>query len=240
MRATELLYLDDSYRTSFRARIVDVSEQNVVLDRTLFYPRGDGQMSDRGHLSVWGKQYPVLAVENRGGVVAHTVDRPLPSLGDPVEGHIDWDFRYAMMRAHSALHVVAGAIHRELGAAVTRSRLSPDCVRLELVRDDLSSEHIAAIERASNNVIDAGHPVRARLLSRSAASRMPDVVSTGASAGQATSETVRVVHIGNFYAQIDGGTHVANTLEIGNIRVTNVMRLDPTTHRLEIRLPPLH
>src|SRR4051794_38975984 len=90
MADTELLYLSDSYLREFDAEVVDVQDQNVVLSRTAFFPRGGGQMSDRGTLQADGRTWNVISVEKRGDVF-HTVEGEPPPAGTHARGLVDWD-----------------------------------------------------------------------------------------------------------------------------------------------------
>ena len=164
MQATELLYLTDSYLREFDATVVDVQEQNVILDRTAFYPRGGGQMSDRGVLRSEDASWPVIAVEKRGLEVIHTVEGKPPVAGSQVRGEIDWDFRYLMMRTHSALHVLCGVIYHQFNSQVTGCQMYPDRARMDFTLADLDAERIREIERLSNKAIEDGHPVKVQFV----------------------------------------------------------------------------
>src|SRR5579872_1392065 len=126
MQETELLYLTDSYLREFDAKVLRAEDGAVVLDRTAFYPRGGGQMSDRGVLRALGNEYPVVAVEKRGAQVFHTIQDESPIAGLKVHGVVDWEHRYNMMRTHTALHVLSGVIYREFGAQVTGCQMYPE------------------------------------------------------------------------------------------------------------------
>jgi misacylated tRNA(Ala) deacylase len=239
MNETELLYLTDSYLRSFDARVVDVQDQNVVLDRTAFYPRGGGQMSDRGTLLSDSARWPVVAVEKRGETVFHTVEGEPPAPGDSVRGEIDWEFRYQMMRTHTALHVLCGVIYHQFFSVVTGNQMYPDRARMDFSLADLTPERVAEIERLTNEAIAAGHPVRVRFLPRSEADRMPELIRTKINMVPAHVDPVRTVEIVGLDLQADGGTHVANTLEVRGIRVTRTENKGRENRRLEIQLAPL-
>jgi len=234
---TELLYLKDAYLREFDARIVDVDDHNVVLDRTAFYPRGGGQMADRGFLQVGARRFPVIAVEKRGGAVYHTVEGALPEPG-PVRGIVDWDFRYQMMRTHSALHVLCGIIFRHYGAQVTGCQMYPDRARMDFTLSDLNPDRVREIERLSNEAVNAGLPVRARFVRRSEANLIPDLIRTKINLVPPEIDPIRTVEIVGLDLQADGGTHVANTLEIGGIAITKTENKGRENRRLEIRLSP--
>lgn len=238
MTATELLYLTDSYAREFDARVVGHEDRAVVLDRTLFYPRGGGQMSDIGTLTAFGVHYPVIAVEKRGEVVYHTVDGPLPDIGAPVHGEIDWQHRYTMMRTHTALHVLCGVIYREYGAHVTGCQMYTDRARMDFTLADLTAERVREIERLSNEAIESGYPVKVRFLPRREADLRPELIRTKISLVPPHIDPIRTVEIVGLDLQADGGTHVANTIEVGRLTITKAENKGRENRRLEIRLSP--
>lgn len=239
MTATDLLYLEDSYLQDFEACVLEVQDHAVVLDRTAFYPRGGGQMSDRGWLEEDGRRYPVIAVEKRGDQVYHTLEGDPPRRGAEVRGSIDWDFRYQMMRTHSALHVLCGVIYRHYGAQVTGCQMYPDRARMDFTLADLTPERVREIERLSNEAIESGYPVRVRFLPRAQANITPELIRTKVNLIPAHVDPVRTVEIVGLDLQADGGTHVANTVEIGGIRIVKTENKGRENRRLEIQLPPL-
>lgn len=233
---TELLFLDDSYARRFSARVLSVADHSVALDRTLFYPRGGGQMADRGSLTAFGRRFPIVAVEKRGDVVMHTVEGELPAAGTEIEGDIDWDHRYRMMRTHTALHVLCGVIFRRYGAQVTGCQMYPDRARMDFTLEDLTRERIDEIERVSNEAIVSGLPVRSRWIPRREAELIPELIRTKINLVPPQIDPIRVVEIMGLDLQADGGTHVANTLEVGGIRVTRTENKGRENRRLEIEL----
>jgi misacylated tRNA(Ala) deacylase len=235
---TDLLFLDNSYERRFKARVVAVEDNNVVLDRTLFYPRGGGQMADTGELHVFRQPYRVIGVEKRGDVVHHTVDGRPPRPGDDVDGEIDWDHRYTMMRTHTALHVLCGVIFRRYGAQVTGCQMYPDRARMDFTLDDLSKDRVEDIARLSNEAITSGLPVRARWVARREAEMIPALIRTKINLVPRHIDPIRVVEIQGLDLQADGGTHVANTLEVGGIRITKTENKGRENRRIEIVLLP--
>jgi misacylated tRNA(Ala) deacylase len=233
---TELVYLRDSYLREIDARILDVDEHSVILDRTILFPRGGGQMSDRGWLRAFGKTYPVIAVEKRGDTVFHTVEGDLPENGIEVHVDIDWEFRYQMMRTHTALHVLCGVIYREYSAQVTGCQMYPDRARMDFTLADLTPERIKNIDRLSNEVIHAGHPVRVHFIPRREADLVPDLIRTKVNLIPREVDPVRTIEIVGLDLQADGGTHVANTFEIGGIDIVKTENKGKENRRLEIRL----
>ena len=196
-------------------------------------------MSDRGTLRVDGRWYNVIAVERRGTRVYHTVEGTPASIGAEVTGAIDWDFRYHMMRTHSALHVLSGVSFRLYGAQVTGCQMYRTRATMDFTLADLTPARIQEIERRSNHAISAGHPVRVRFVPRREADLMPELIRTKISLVPAEVDPVRVVEIVDLDLQADGGTHVANTLEICAVRVVKAENKGRENRRLEIELSPL-
>ncbi len=236
MQATELLYLHDSYLTTATARVIAVDGQNVVLDRTVFYPRGGGQMADRGCLHSYGHTSSVIAAEKRGDAVFHTLDGVIPAVGSQVECHIDWEYRYQMMRTHTALHVLCGVIYHHYGAQVTGCQMYPDRARMDFSLADLSKERLDDIDRLSNQAIMSGFPVRTNWIPRERANFMPELVRTKINLVPPQVDPIRTVEIVGLDLQADGGTHVANTLEVGSLGIVSAENKGRDNRRIQIEL----
>jgi misacylated tRNA(Ala) deacylase len=236
MNPTELLYLTDSYVRTFDARVVDVSEHAVVLDRTAFYPRGGGQMSDQGWIEAYGERYRIINVEKRGDQVFHTVDGKVPPLGYRVRGEIDWDHRYLMMRTHTALHVLCGVIYHRYSAVVTGCQMYPERARMDFTLADLTPERVREIEEMSNDAIREGYPVRTCFVPRREADLIPELIRTKINLVPKEIDPIRTVEIVGLDLQADGGTHVNNTLEVGGIRIIKTENKGRENRRLEIEL----
>lgn len=239
MAGTELLYLADSYLREFDARIVAVDDRSVVLDQTGFYPRGGGQMADIGSVARYRLRNKIIAVEKRGDTVYHTLDGEPPEVGARVHGTVDWTHRYQMMRTHTALHVLCGVIYREYGSVVTGCQMYPDRARMDFSLADLTVDRVREIERTSNEAIAAGLPVRIRFIPRSEADLMPELIRTKINLVPAHVDPVRIIEIVGLDLQADGGTHVANTLEVGSLRITRTENKGRENRRLEIELPAI-
>jgi len=237
IRVTELLYLDDSYLTAFDARVVERTDTGVVLDRTLFYARGGGQMGDTGELRGAGGRAKVLGTEKRDGQVWHVVEANGLSEGEQVNGAIDWDHRYQQMRTHTALHILCGIIFKQYRATVTGCQMYPDKARMDFTLGDLSPERIKEIERLSNEAVKAGYAVRSRWVSRTEAERIPDLVRTRVSLLPPEMDPIRIVEITGLDLQADGGTHVRNTFEVGGITIVKTENKGAANKRIEIVIP---
>ncbi|RMG56554.1 MAG: alanyl-tRNA editing protein [Acidobacteria bacterium] len=235
---TELLFLTDSYVKTFNARVIDLdeAERAVCLDRTAFYPGGGGQPHDVGHLVVGDRTLPVTKVKRRGRQVWHGIEGPLPAVGTMVMGRLDWPRRYRLMRTHTALHVVCGVVWRDYRALVTGSHMEPLRGRLDFEFEGLRRELIDEIERKVNAEIERGRPVRVKILPRAEAFQIPDLIRTKVNLLPEDITEVRVVDIVGLDLQADGGTHVANTREVGRVRIADYRSKGRINKRIYIEL----
>jgi len=215
--ATELLYLTDAYLRSFAARVIEVDAegQRVALDRTAFYPTGGGQPHDTGTLE--GRQ--VVGVRKEGDTVWHQIEGDLPAVGDEVEGEVDWERRHALMRTHTALHVLCGVIWNEWGKAVTGGNMEPLSARMDFEFDPLPEGFGPRVEELVNMELAADRKIDVSFLPRGTALADEDLIRTKVNLIPESVSEIRVVDIVGLDKQADGGTHVASTAEVGRIRV---------------------
>jgi misacylated tRNA(Ala) deacylase len=234
---TELLHLSDCYLREFDAVVTAVAEDAVVLDRTAFYPQGGGQPSDVGILrDAEGREYSVRVVQKAKGRVLHKLDGQPPPAGSEVWGFIDWDRRYKLMRTHTALHILCGVIWRDYGASVTGGNMQPLRARMDFELESMSAEFSDEVEAKINEEVEAARPVGTRILPREEAFQIPDLIRTKINLLPESIREVRVVEIEGLDLQADGGTHVANTSEVGRIRVTGHESKGRINKRLRIEL----
>ncbi len=232
---TELLHMEDSYVREFDSSVVALIGQVVRLDRTAFYPGGGGQPPDVGWLRWLGGETRVADVKEEEGVVWHVLEGPVPSVGQDVHGALDWERRYAIMRHHSALHVLAGTVHHLYKASVTGVAIYPDRARMDFSLEDLSKEWVAAIEAEANRVIQEGRRILVRWISREEFEHA-DLVRLARNLVPSDLQRIRVIEIEGFDAQADSGTHVANTQEIGRLVITKTDNKGKINRRMEIAL----
>lgn len=212
---TELLYLRDAYLRSFDATVTAVEGDRVALDRTAFYPTGGGQPHDTGTLG--GRA--VTGVRKEGDTVWHTLDGDPPAVGEQVHGEVDWDRRHALMRTHTALHVLCGVIWNEWGVPVTGGNMEPLSARMDFELDPTPEGFGARVEELVNEALAADHPIEVSFLPRSEAVLDEALIRTKVSLIPESVAEIRVVDIVGLDKQADGGTHVASTAEVGRIRV---------------------
>jgi misacylated tRNA(Ala) deacylase len=214
-RVSELLYLRDAYLRSFRATVVDLAPGAVALDRTAFYPTGGGQPHDTGTLGGG----TVTDVRKDGDVVWHHLEGDGPAVGTEVEGVIDWDRRHALMRTHTALHVLCGVIWNEWRVPVTGGNMEPLAARMDFEFDPLPEGFARRVEELVNDELAADRAVEVEFLPRGTALEDADLIRTKVSLVPDTVAEIRVVDIVGLDKQADGGTHVRTTGEVGRVRV---------------------
>ena len=216
---TELLYQTDSYLKEFDAVVTAVipDEKAVVLNRSAFYPGGGGQPNDVGMLA----DLNVVKVRKAGGDVLHILDGDLPTIGTRVHGMINWDRRYQLMRTHTAMHILCGCVFRDYGAQVTGGDMEPLKGRMDFEFERLQKELVTVIETAINHEVQAGRDVRVQILPRAEAFQIPDLIRTKINLLPEGIQQARTVEIVGLDLQADGGTHVKNTSEVGQIRVVD-------------------
>lgn len=233
---TELLYQTDSYLREFDA-VASASEGNaVLLDRLAFFPGGGGQMADKGTLH-WGQETrTVTGFERRAGTPWVLLDGAAPPAGAAVRGVVDWDHRYRMMRTHTALHILCGVVFRVYGALVTGGNMTLTEARMDFELEHMSERFAAEVEERVNAEVAAAREVRVRVLPREEAFQIPDLIRTKINLLPPEIANVRVVEIVGLDLQADGGTHVANTREVGPVRVVGHESKGRINKRLRIAL----
>ena len=242
---TDQLYLRDAYLKTMDATVQEIRDGAVILDRTVFYATGGGQQHDTGALT-WtddaGDVHTcrVTEVKKQGADLLHKIEGDAPPVGATVFGEIDWDRRYLLMRYHTALHSVSGVIYRLFGSLVTGGQMYTDRARMDFALEDLSAERKQAIEDETNRLLAEGHPIHVTVLPREEAFQIPDLIRTNINLLPPTIQEVRIVHIEGIDQQADGGTHVANTTEVGRVRISKSENKGRINKRLEIVLENGH
>ena len=216
---TELLFHRESYLKEFEAIVTDVVDGGVILDRTAFYAGGGGQPTDSGVLTSAGENYDVTGIKRVDGQVVHLISGRLPSAGTTVNGLIDWDRRYLLMRTHTALHILCGVVWRDYGAQVTGGDMKPGEGRRDFEFENFSAELVVELEVRINNEVAHGRDIHINNLSREEADQVPDLIRTKVNLLPPNIQNVRAIDIHGLDLQADGGTHVANTREVGTIKV---------------------
>jgi misacylated tRNA(Ala) deacylase len=237
---TELLYLTDAYLKDFDAAVtaVDADVNSVTLNRSAFYPGGGGQQPDGGKIIAEDITYTVTKAKKSGPDVLHFLESQtsLPELGAAVRGQIDWERRYAAMRTHTAMHILCGVIWRDYQVSVTGGNMELLTGRMDFEFGELTRETIADIEKNINDEVKAARDVRVNILPREEAFQIPDLIRTKINLLPEGIQEVRTVELVGLDLQADGGTHVKNTGEVGEIRIVKYQSKGGANKRLYIEL----
>jgi misacylated tRNA(Ala) deacylase len=218
---TEEPFLEDSYLKEFRTGVKKIDGREVILDATAFYPGGGGQPADKGTLGIGPVNAAVVDARREGGGIVHVLDRAIPDTVKELKGALDWERRYAHMRHHTALHVLSGVIWKSFDAKVTGGQMRADRARMDFsFPGEWTAEVVSEIERLTNEALAENRPVKVYELPREEALENPDLIRTQVNLVPERVEAIRIVEIEDLDTQADGGTHVANTREVGEIEIT--------------------
>lgn len=233
---SELLFREDAYQTSATARVIGVHERGIELDRTLFYPLGGGQPGDTGALLRANGERVAIADSRKGDGLESVIHvpvpgAPVPQVGEEVQLEIDWPRRYALMRLHTALHVMSCVVV----APVTGGNISADKGRLDF-DIDISLLDAKAIEQGTNALIARAVETQTVWITDEELDARPELVKTMSVQPPRGSGRVRLLRIPDIDLQPCGGTHVRNIGEIGAIRVMRIRSEGKHNKRVEIAL----
>jgi misacylated tRNA(Ala) deacylase len=234
--STELLFRDDAYLTTASATVVTVSEKGIELDRTIFYPLGGGQLGDTGALIRANGEQVVIADTRKGETLESVRHVPVAGSlalepGEPVTVELDWQRRYALMRLHTALHVMSCVVV----APVTGGNISPDKGRLDF-DIDMALLDAVRIEQETNALIARAVATETVWITDEEMDTRPELVKTMSVKPPRGAGRVRLLQIPGIDLQPCGGTHVRNIAEIGAIRVTRIKSEGKHNKRVEIVL----
>src|SRR5271170_2643924 len=232
----DLLFRGDAYLTVAQAQVIAVYERGIELDRTIFYPMGGGQLGDTGTLLRAGGER-IEIVDTRKGEARDSVwhiaalSAPSPEPGETLTLAIDWQRRHALMRLHTALHVMSCVVV----APVTGGNIAPDKARLDF-DIDMSLLDAAAIERETNALIARGAQTETEWITEAELDARPELVKTMSVQPPRGAGRMRLLRIPGIDLQPCGGTHVRNIAEIGAIRVLKIRSEGRRNRRVEIAL----
>lgn len=242
---TEDLFRADAYRRDCEARIVRIDATGIVLDRTVFYPLGGGQAGDTGCLELAdGRTLAIIdtrkAKDSDGNPTDQILHLPAPGQegllasltpGQPLTARIDWERRHRLMRFHTATHLLCHLVAQPVnGCSIT-----PDYARLDFhMTEPLDKDALTA---GLAGLIESAHPLAVGAISDAELDANPALVKSMSVQPPRGSGSVRTIRIGGASGpQIDyqpcGGTHVANTSEIGPVVVTKIEKKSATTRRV--------
>lgn len=217
---TRLLYYDTvegEYLRQFRGRVVGAGEGFVVLDQTAFHVEGGGQATDRGVLTFGGQQARVLGVKQDGDVVKHFLEGPAPAVGAEVEGSIDWERRFELMRGHTSGHLMARAVWGLLNAKCVGNSIDVGRLRIDVRPARLTHDDMKRIEDEVNQAIARDRAVRIKMMERSTLESQ--VGERGLLDLSPPGDVLRAIDVQDYDLCPCSGTHVAGTREVGGVKL---------------------
>jgi misacylated tRNA(Ala) deacylase len=234
---THRLELSDQTLRGWDATVLAAGPDGIVLDRSAFYPGGGGQPPDEGVL-LWGGVQTRIAGARKGDdlYLIPADGDPLPPAGTPVRGALDDHRRTALMRTHSALHVLCGVVFRDFGALVTGGNMEPLTARMDFNLAEVPAGFKESVESACNAEVAAGRRIDVRVLPRAEAFEIPDIIRTATNLVPPEVAEVRIIDINGLDVQADGGTHVASTVQIGRVEIAKIENKGKGFRRVRLRV----
>jgi len=233
---SKALFLQDSYLKESDAEVVSVKDgKYVVLDQTIFYPKGGGQPWDTGKMIYGSDVYDVIYVGKFGGKISHELDKPGLRSGEKVHCVLNWERRYRLMRNHTAAHTLAAILVKKTGALITGNQLEEDKVRFDFSLEDFDREIFKGYVDKANELFKRDVPVKWYELPVEEAMKIPGVVKL-AKALPPNIPVLRIVEIVGVDRQADAGTHVRNLKEVGAIEMINAKNKGKNNRRIYFKL----
>ena len=213
---TEKLYWNSPYETSFKAKIIELKPEGVILDKTLFYPEGGNQISDKGVLIKGNNKFNVEHVSKDNDLIIHHLseaDREKLKKGDIIEGEIDWDYRYGVMRAHSSQHVLSAVFKKVLDIDTIRANISFEDVSIHISRSVSEIELTNILMQFFNICTIQNLQFRSKIVPPNEIKKLNKEIRGGITADT----DLRIIEIEDYDINCCGGTHIANSSEIGPV-----------------------
>ena len=215
---TEKLFWEDAYKTKFIAKITEVYEDGVILDKTLFYPESGNQVSDRGYLSLKDEKFIVEKVSKDEDDILHHISSDFKNkiqVGDEVDGEIDWEYRYGIMKAHTSQHIFSAVAKNKLNLDTVRANLSYEEVFLQF-SNKIDYQQLDEILIEVNKICTSNNlKVRAQIISQKEAEEISKKIRSAIPGDP----DIRLMEIKDLDLVCCGGTHIKNTTEIGNVYI---------------------
>jgi misacylated tRNA(Ala) deacylase len=233
---TEFIFRADSYLKNLAANVTEVTpEGGVVLDRTIFYAASGGQPNDTGRLvRADGGVVAIANVIHPEGDKTRIVHIPaegaaLPAPGDTVTLEIDWERRHRLMRMHTALHLLSVVFP----FAVTGGSVGEDKGRLDFDMPEVPAD-LPALEARLNEMVAGNHAVTEEWITDAEMAANPGLIKTMKVKPPSGQGRVRLIRIGDVDLQPCGGTHVANTAEIGALKLGKIEKKGAQNRRVSL------
>ena len=221
---TKQLYLYDSYQKNFEATIQQINNREIILDQTAFHPLTGGVACDTGYLAANGDKHSILQVEiNRESkeITHFTSDTTSWKIGDKIQGEINWERRYRLMRLHTAAHLIAAVLYRDYKALITGGQVNVDQAKLDFNLEKTERQTFEDAIAKANTEVRKETELKVYFLERNEALKTQGIVKL-AERMPPNVKDLRIVEIPGIDLQADGGPHISNTREIGDISIVKV------------------
>jgi misacylated tRNA(Ala) deacylase len=229
---TKKLYWEEPYSKNFVGKVVAVEGQAVILDQTLFYPRGGGVACDTGTIN----SSKVLETTKTNDRIVHSLDSsPTLKVGDDANGQVDWERRHRLMKMHTAGHLLSSVLYSKASCRITGNQIDVDRSRMDFNLEAFDRAQIEGYVAEANELIRKDAAVKTYFLAREEALRLPDMVKL-AEATPPAEPQLRIVEIEGIDRQADGGLHVSHLKEIGQIQLLKLENKGKTNRRLYYHL----
>ena len=238
---TRLLYYEDAYLKEFEARVLKTlkieDRYGLILDRTAFYPMGGGQPADTGVIKGRSGGIRVTDVQKVRESVIHFAGEIKGEIreGEEVRGAIDWDRRYAIMRNHTAAHLMGEAVRRATGIPmkIVGSAIDVDKARLDFAHKENLRPLLPEIEKIAIDVVKENRLVEVKMMTREEAEKYVERFHESLKTLPPQVREVRIVEIKDWHACACGGTHLKSTEEIGTVKVLKRVSKGKGVERIE-------
>ena len=231
-KITSEIFRDDSYKKECEARILDFGDNWIILDQTVFYAEGGGQLGDTGFIKAGKKEIQIENTVKEDNKIKHIFNSEFDfEIGDNVTCIIDWDIRYKLMKMHTSLHLLCSLVN----AKVTGGSVGDGKGRLDFNLDFKPNKE--ELKDNLNDLIQGNHDITISWISAQELDKNPNLVKTMSVLPPRTNGSIRMVRIGdNIDYQPCGGTHVKNTSEIGLVEINKVENKGKLNKRVAISL----
>jgi len=231
-KITSEIFRDDPYKKECEAKILDFGENWIVLDQTVFYAEGGGQLGDTGLIKAGQQEIQIENTIKENDLIKHIFNSKFDfEIGDNVTCIIDWDRRYKLMKMHTSLHLLCSLVN----AKVTGGSVGDGKGRLDFNLDFKPNKE--ELKDNLNDLIQGNHDITISWISAQELDKNPNLVKTMSVLPPRTNGSIRMVRIGdNIDYQPCGGTHVKNTSEIGLVEINKVENKGKLNKRVAISL----
>ena len=231
-KITSEIFRDEPYKKECEAKILDFGDNWIILDQTVFYAEGGGQLGDTGLIKVGQQEIQIENTIKENDLIKHIFNSKFDfEIGDNVTCIIDWDRRYKLMKMHTSLHLLCSLVN----AKVTGGSVGDGKGRLDFNLDFKPNKE--ELKDNLNDLIQGNHDITISWISAQELDKNPNLVKTMSVLPPRTNGSIRMVRIGdNIDYQPCGGTHVKNTSEIGLVEINKVENKGKLNKRVAISL----